>query len=312
MQQTEATQPIFPLHEIIEELSQQLAEKYVFPEKAQETTANLRQHLDQGIYDDVRDGEALARMITEHMRSVSHDKHLSFSYRAEGFSAFVDDNETYTPEEIERIRQKRKYNYGLKKIEILEGNIGFFQLDEFVHPHVAGETMNAAMTFLAHTDALIIDLRSNGGGDAAMVQFLCSYFFDAFEAEHIQLNGLYDRRKDQLRQYWVFPYVPGTRYLDKPVYLLTSPRTFSAAEAFAYDLQQLKRALVVGESTGGGAHAGLFYPITTHFLAFIPTFRAINPISGTNWEGVGVQPDFPVSPEEALDIAYQKAKTQVS
>lgn len=231
MQQTEAPQPIFPFHEIIEVLSQQLTEKYVFPEKAQEIAARLRQNLD---------------------------------------------------------------------------------LNEFVHPHVAGETMHAAMTFLAHTDALIIDLRSNGGGDAAMVQFLCSYFFDAFEAEHIQLNGLYDRRKDLLQQFWVFPYVPGTRYLDKPLYLLTSQRTFSAAEEFAYDLQQLKRALVVGERTSGGAHAGLFYPVMTHFMAFIPTFRAINPISGTNWEGVGVQPDLPVAPEEALDVTYQRAKAQVS
>ena len=88
--------------------------------------------------------------------------------------------------------------------------------------------------------------------------------------------------------------------------------TFSAAEEFAYDLQQLKRVLIVGERTGGGAHAGLFYPIKTHFIAFIPTFRAINPVSGTNWEGVGVQPDLPVAPEEALDVAYEKAMAQVS
>lgn len=311
MQETETTQHPFPLREMIKELSQHLAEKYVFPEKVQEIASNLHQHLAQGSYDEVRDGETLARMITEHLQEVGHDKHLYVFYVAEGVSASVDDNEVYMPEAIERERQKSAYNYGLKKVEILEGNIGYFQLNEFVHPHIAGESMNAAMTFLAHTQALIIDLRTNVGGEATMVQFLCSYFFDAFAAERTQLNGLYDRRKDLLQQYWVFPYVPGPRYLDKPVYLLTSQRTFSAAEEFTYNLQQLQRALVVGEPTGGGAHAGLYYPISSHFVAFIPTFRAINPISGTNWEGVGVQPDIPVAQEEAFDIAYQRARSDV-
>ena len=300
-------QSSFPLHEIIENLIKQLGENYVFPEKVLEIAARLHQNLEQGISDDVRDGELLAQTITEQLRAVSHDKHLRLIYQADGVSIRMDDNEAYTSEEIERIRQQKQQNYGLKKIEILDGNIGYFQINTFVHPHFAGESMCAAMAFLAHTQALIIDLRSNGGGEGLMVQFLCSYFFDAFEAERIQLNGLYDRRKDLLHQYWVFPYVPGTRYLDKPLYLLTSQRTFSAAEEFTYNLQQLKRALVVGEATRGGAHAGLRYSINAHFEAFIPNMRAINPISGTNWEGVGVQPDLPVAQEEALDIAYHRA-----
>ncbi len=300
-------QSSFPLHEIIENLIKQLGENYVFPEKVLEIAARLHQNLEQGISDDVRDGELLAQTITEQLRAVSHDKHLRLIYQADGVSIRMDDNEAYTSEEIERIRQKKQQNYGLKKVEILDGNIGYFQINTFVHPHFAGESMCAAMAFLAHTQALIIDLRSNGGGEGLMVQILCSYFFDAFEAERIQLNGLYDRRKDLLHQYWVFPYVPGTRYLDKPLYLLTSQRTFSAAEEFTYNLQQLKRALVVGEATRGGAHAGLRYSINAHFEAFIPNMRAINPISGTNWEGVGVQPDLPVAQEEALDIAYHRA-----
>lgn len=300
-------QPSLPLHEIIEGLINQLGANYVFPEKAREIAIHLRQQLAQGVYDDVYDGEVLAQMITEQLRAVSHDKHLRLIYQADGISTRIHDNEVYTSEEIERIRQQKQENYGLKKIEILDGNIGYFQINKFVHPHFAGESMRAAMAFLAHTRALIIDLRANGGGEGLMVQFLCSYFFNAFEAEHIQLNGLYDRRKDQLRQYWVFPYVPGTRYLNKPLYILTSQRTFSAAEEFTYNLQQLKRALVIGETTRGGAHAGLRYPINTHFEAFIPNTRAVNPISGTNWEGVGVQPDLPVAQEEAPDLAYRKA-----
>lgn len=301
----------FPLNEIIEGLSKQLGEKYVFPEKAREIAASLRQHLEQGAYDDIHDGELLAQTITEQLRAVGQDKHLRLIYQAAGVSTRMNDNEDYTAEEIERIHQLKHQNYGLKKIEILEGNIGYFQINKFVHPHVAGESMRAAMAFLTHTQALIIDLRVNGGGEGLMVQFLCSYFFDAFEAEHIQLNGLYDRRKDLLRQFWVFPYVPGARYLNKPLYILTSQRTFSAAEEFTYNLQQLKRAVVVGETTRGGAHAGLRYPISAHFEAFIPNMRAINPISGTNWEGVGVQPDLPAAQEEALDIAYERALAEI-
>lgn len=304
-------QHLFPLPEIIEGLIKQLGENYIFPEKVTEIEACLHQYLDQGVYDDVRDGETLAQMMTEHLRTVGQDKHLRLIYQADGVPIRLSGNEVYTPEEIERISQLKRENYGLKKVEILDGNVGYLQLNKFVHPHVAGERMRAAMAFVAYTQALIIDLRSNGGGEGLMGQFLCSYFFSAFEAEHIQLNGLYDRRQDLLRQYWVFPYVPGTRYLDKPIYLLTSHRTFSAAEEFAYNLQQLKRGLVVGETTRGGAHAGLRYPIHPHFEAFIPNMRAINPISGTNWEGVGVQPDLPATSAKALDSAYQRARVEI-
>lgn len=304
-------QHLFPLPEIIEGLIKQLGQNYIFPERVPEIAACLHQYLDQGVYDDVRDGEILAQAMTEHLRTAGQDKHLRLIYQADGVPIRLYGNEVYTPEEIERISQLKRENYGLKKVEILDGNIGYLQLNKFVHPHIAGESMRAAMAFLDYTQALIIDLRSNGGGEGLMGQFLCSYFFSAFEAEHIQLNGLYDRRQDLLRQYWVFPYVPGTRYLDKPIYLLTSHRTFSAAEEFAYNLQQLKRGLVVGETTRGGAHAGFRYPIHPHFEAFIPNTRAINPISGTNWEGVGVQPDLPAAEAEALDIAYQRALVEI-
>lgn len=302
----------FPLQEIIAELIRQLDEKYVFPEIAQAIAVDLRQQLQQGTYDEIDEGKLLAQAISEHLLAVSHDRHLRLFYQAEGVPAQRDDDDGYTAEEIEQIRQQKQQNYGLKKAEILEGNIGYLQIDQFVHPHFAGESMSAAMAFLAHTQALIIDLRANGGGEGLMVQFLCSYFFDAFRAEHIQLNGLYDRRKDLLRQYWVLPYVPGARYLDRPLYLLTSQRTFSAAEEFTYNLQQLKRALVVGERTRGGAHAGLRYPLSAHFEAFIPCLRAINPLSGSNWEGVGVQPDLPIAQEEALASAYQRALADLS
>lgn len=164
------------------------------------------------------------------------------------------------------------------------------------------------MNFLANTSALIIDLRKNHGGEPALVALMCSYFF---AAEPIHLNSLYWRATESTQQFWTLPYVPGKRYLNKPVYVLTSHETFSGAEEFTYNLQNLKRATIIGETTGGGAHPGDIYQLDAHFEIFIPTGRAINPISGTNWEGVGVLPDIETPQEEALNVAHIMALKKV-
>src|SRR4029079_14564144 len=164
------------------------------------------------------------------------------------------------------------------------------------------ETVVAAMNFVANTDALIVDLRRNGGGDPSMVSLISSYLFGS---EPVHLNDLYFRPDDSTRQWWTLQYVPGKRYGDKkPVYVLTSNRTFSAAEEFTYNLKNLKRATIVGETTGGGAHPGGMRRIGEHFGMFIPTGRAINPISKTNWEGTGVKPDVDVPADQALKVAH--------
>jgi N-terminal domain of Peptidase_S41 in eukaryotic IRBP/Peptidase family S41 len=198
MGETDKAPPLYSPHEIVEALIQRLGENYVFPEKAREIAATLRRQLEQGAYMSMN-GEALARSVTEQMRGVAQDTHLAVFYHPGGAWDYVDDDETYTPKAVEQMRQTRRYNYGLRKVEVLDGNIGYFQLDEFVHPEVAGHGVHAAMTFLAHTRALIMDLRANSGGDETMVQLLCSFFFDPFKGAHIQLNGLYDRRRDLLR-----------------------------------------------------------------------------------------------------------------
>jgi len=297
---------------LIAKLLQQLDERYVFPDVAQEIAHVLQHHLEAGSYDGISDGKHLAALITEHLYTVAHDKHLRLFYNPEGVSPHVDEEDRYTEEMIEALRRRRTSNYGLQKVEILEGNIGYFQLNAFIHPRIAGESMQAAMTFLTYTDALIIDLRNNTGGESLMVQFLCSYFFDILHEPPTQLTGCFDRRTNQLYQAWTLPYVPGQLYLAKPVYLLTSQRTFSGGEDFSYTLQQLKRACVIGERTGGGAHMGHRYPITEHFEALIPDLRSVNPISGTNWEGTGVQPDIPVEAEKAFDVAYQQAQAALN
>src|SRR5262249_37311884 len=170
----------------------------------------------------------------------------------------------------------------------------------------AGETAAAAMSFLANTDALIIDVRKNGGGSPGMVALVCSYLFDG-RPRH--LNSLAWRKSggEEVQQWWRLPYVPGKRYIDKDVYVLTSKRTFSAAEEFTYNLQTQKRATIVGEATGGGAHPGGPQPINDHFAVWIPSGRAVNPITKTNWEGTGVKPDIEVPADQALKTAHLTA-----
>jgi C-terminal processing protease CtpA/Prc len=160
------------------------------------------------------------------------------------------------------------------------------------------------MAFLAGSDAVIIDLRNNGGGSPSMIQLISSYFFD----EPVHLNSFYIRDEDKTKQFWSHAYVEGDRMTDTDLYVLTSGRTFSAAEEFTYNMKNLERATIVGETTGGGAHPVRFvgFPDLKVSLS-LPFGRAINPISGTNWEGTGVEPDIEVPQARALEVAHLEA-----
>jgi len=197
-------------------------------------------------------------------------------------------------------------NCAFEKVELLPANIGYLKFNGFLDPEICGPTATAAMSFLAHVDALIIDLRSNGGGSPEMVAYICSYLF----AERTHLNDLYNRKEDKTAEFWTRE-VPGPRLAKQPVFVLTSKRTFSGAEEFTYNLKNLKRATVIGETTGGGAHPVSGHRIDDHFMIGVPFARAINPITKTNWEGTGVEPDIKVPASEALDVAKKMAAEQI-
>lgn len=289
--------------EVIDGVLKKLNEAYVFPETAKKMEQAIRERVQKKEYDSVTSASKFAQTLTTHLQEVSRDKHLSVNYSHEPFPPETPRREP-SPEERERfLAFMKSVNFGFEKVERLSGNIGYLDLRGFMDAEMGGETVVAAMNFLANTDALIIDLRQNGGGSPAMVALISSYLFRG----STHLNDLYWREGERTHQWWTAPYVPGKRYGDKDVYVLTSKRTFSAAEEFTYNLKNLKRATIVGETTGGGAHPGGPSRLNAHFSVWVPRGRAINPISKTNWEGTGVEPEVKVPANEALKTAHLAA-----
>ena len=199
-------------------------------------------------------------------------------------------------------------NFGIRRVERLDGNIGYLDVRRVAVPANAGPAISAAMELVAGTYALIIDLRHNGGGSPEGVVFWCSYLFTE---QPVHLNDIFHADTGETRQFWALPYVPGIRYVDRPVYVLTSSHTFSGGEDFCYTLQALRRAELIGETTGGGAHPTRGFPISPAVHIAIPFARSINPVTGANWQGTGVVPDIAVPEAEAYDVAYARALRHV-
>jgi uncharacterized protein (TIGR03067 family) len=289
-------------NEVIDGMLKKLAEFYIFPEKAKEMEQAIRSRQEKKEYDSLTSARLLTETLTNHLQEVSHDKHLRVLFSHDPLPK----PKPPSPEERKRMQAMQgKNNYGFQKVERLDGNIGYLELRGFMNAEEAGETAAAAMTFLANTDALIIDLRQNGGGSPGMVALLCSYLFK--DRQHLNDLAWRGAEGESVEQWWTLPHVAGKRYVDKDVYVLTSKRTFSAAEEFTYNLKALKRATIVGETTGGGAHPGGPRPINDHFAVWVPSGRAINPVTKTNWEGTGVKPDVEVPADQALKTAHLAA-----
>ncbi|RKN79854.1 S41 family peptidase [Ulvibacterium marinum] len=294
--------------QVIDSISTILESSYVFPEVALKMTDFLKIQLQDNKYDGIKDAQEFAQKLTEDIQSVSKDLHLRVRFDPEGI-ARRRNAELSAVDSIalaeRRLRNNRRSNYGFREAKILDGNIGYLNLTGFFGvSEEAGAAAAATMNFLSNTDALIIDLRRNGGGSPAMIQLITSYLYGP---EPVHLNNFYNRADDEQTQTWTLPYVPGKRRPDVPVYVLTSSSTFSAAEEFSYNLRNLERATLIGEVTGGGAHPGGTQIATERFAIFVPDGRAINPITETNWEGTGVEPHIKVSAKDALETAKLKA-----
>jgi peptidase S41-like protein len=292
---------------VIDHAIAQLQDSYVSPELAKQMAESLRRHQKHGDYNTITEGDEFANLLTTHLRDVSHDKHLAVQFVPTRLPDSLD-----TPPDAQQLarnqRMIQRTNCGFDKVEVLPGNIGYVKFNGFFSPADCSQTAIAAMGFIANSDALIFDLRENGGGDPAMIALICSYLFD----RPTHLNDLWNRKDNFSTQWWTLPYVPGKRLPNIPVYVLTSSRTFSGAEEFSYDLQSLKRATIVGEVTGGGAHPVRGQRIDDRFIIVVPIAKAINPITKTNWEGTGVKPDIAVAASDALTTAEKLASEKVT
>lgn len=285
---------------VIDGLIKEVNNNYVFPELAKKIEASLRQQQKRGAYNGITSAKQLSEALTRDLQAATQDKHLRVMYSEREVPQQDLDSKPSPEAAAAELEMMKARNFGVDRIERLPFNIGYLQLGGFARAKDAADTIAASMTVLAHTDALIIDLRKNGGGDPATVTLLASYLLD----ERTHMTDIYYRRGNRTEQMWSSDVVPGLRYgQKKDVYVLTSKHTFSAAEDFSYALKHLKRVTVVGETTGGGAHPGDVMRLTPHFAAFVPNGRSIGPVTKTNWEGVGVTPDVSVPAEDAMKTA---------
>jgi retinol-binding protein 3 len=289
---------------VIDGVGDSLKEFYIDAPLAQQMTDALKEHEAKGDYNSITDGDVFASQLTKDLQAVSHDKHLRVN-----FSSFkAPPMKEPTPEDEVRFhKQMERDNCAFNKVEILPNNIGYIKFDGFMDAEFCGPTVVAAMAFVAHTDALIFDIRQNGGGQPAMVTMIASYLFD----RPTHLIDIYNRKEDKTAQNWTLSYLPGQRLVKQPVFVLTSKRTFSGAEEFAFDLKNQKRATIVGETTGGGAHPVSGHLVADHFMVGVPFAKSLDPVTKTNWEGTGVEPDVKVPAADALATAEKLALEKI-
>ncbi|MFI5956866.1 S41 family peptidase [Cryptosporangium sp. NPDC051539] len=282
---------------VVQQVVELLADHYVFPDVGQQIGAVLS----AARYPDGVEPEQLAALVTDDLRSVNGDLHLRLLYSEEPLHENLGDPAADLAAHTDWARRS---GGGIGRVERLDGNIGYVDVSPLLFPpSLSGPAIAAAMTLVDGASALIVDVRHCRGGDPNTVALLCSYLFDE---EPLYLNGVYYRADDRIQQYWTHAYVDGPRFgTARPVAALTSGTTFSGAEELAFDLQELKRATIVGEVTRGGANPRQGYPVHEHLEATIPVGRAVSPRTGDNWEGSGVQPDLEVVASAALGRAVE-------
>ena len=300
---------------VIEHVNLLIVERYLSSDIALKVKEHLLARLKNGAYDEINGAGQFASALWADLQESSNDNHFFIEFNPRRAKLILAEK-SQSIEELERATREmaekdRLTNFGFKKLEILQGNVGYLDLRYFCNPDYAGATAVASMNFLSNADAVIIDLRDTPGGRATMVQLLSSYFVRGTQQGRTHLNTQEQVYDGSIEQYWTISYVPGKRMYDMDLYVLTDEYTGSAAEAFAYSMKALNRAKIVGEKTRGSAHNVDFEVIQEEFVMHLPVRRPVNPITGTNWEKRGVEPHVSVPGNQAFDKAYVMALEKI-
>ncbi len=296
---------------IVNSLMVALQKNYILADKAQTMKELLQSQLQNGAYNNINSPQAFSDKLTSDLRSINNDKHLSITFNPKDAKKIGNSkSQVMSPQDKKRMTVfLNQSNYGFNAVEILPGNIGYIDFSMFAPAEFSKNTIASVMGFVSNSNAIIFDLRDNHGGSPTAIQLICSYLFSE---KPVHLNDQYFRDTNKTQAFWTLKNIEGKRMPNIPVYILTSHATFSAAEEFTYDLKNLKRATVVGETTGGGAHMVKPIVIDDGFIANIPYAQAINPITKTNWEGTGVVPNVTIPAEDALTKAQLLALADIA
>jgi len=291
--------------ELITDIANSLEQNYVFPEIGKRYSEELTTRYKQGEFSDYKTEDEFSTALTEVLQEINSDRHLRIISPANSNSMMRRPPEGMSFEDLMKMRseQEKKENFFFDKVEVLPGNLGYFRLNKFPIPDPAKEKVDAIMTFLKDTDAIIFDLRTNPGGLEGLNQYISSYFFE--ENNNDILYTRYYRPGDSTLTVRVLPELPSARIPDKDLYILVGPFTGSSAENLAYSLQSKGRAKIIGESTAGAAHSSRVLPLSHGFNIQMPIARVSNPTTNDNWEGHGVIPDVQTEYENAHLIAQK-------
>ncbi len=289
---------------LVDTLKNKITTEYVLIEKIDEIIQALSTLEQSPAFKQATTEQHIAELLSQTIRQF--DGHFSFQWQDPNVGVIDKNNQQAAHEGWFNMLNRK--NAGFNKVEILDGNIGYISFIGFNNVTSSSrKIVESVMSFVEDTDAVIFDLRKNGGGSPEMIQLISSYFF----ANKTHLNSFYNRRTGALTEFWTFDNVNGKKRPHTPLYVLTSRDTFSAAEEFSYNLKHLQRGTIIGEATGGGANPVTYFNLGDGFKASIPIAKAVNPVTNSNWEGIGVQPDVKVDAEHAFDAAYKLALTDV-
>jgi hypothetical protein len=277
-----------------------IRKNYVIEENKEMIASAIEKKINAGVYQAYKHPDTLAKYLTYDLETISQDGHLYIKYQSSGTSSGEVDWESWEKEER---RLEKVQNFGFTEVEILQGNTGYIKIVEFMHPHRSMPTAVAAMKMVENTEALIIDLRGNGGGYPGIMEYVLSHYFD--EGPTLISTTYYSEKDKNPYTQYTSDLIYGKSRAGTPLYILSDGKTGSAAEFFTYTLQAFGKAKVVGQPTAGAAHMNSYYPLAHNFRISISTAVPVNPITKSNWEREGVQPDYVSNPEDARQKALE-------